>query len=110
MAFEEVERLGAVAAAPERLAGRGAEAADLLGVRGTALRAFDRAARRRSDAVGAELLAAFGADPVGRPGGREDCLDPDVTVAGGVERGADVPPDHLRGRTAGISRGDDDSV
>src|SRR4028118_2359134 len=43
MAFEKVERLGAGAAAPQRLAGRGAEPADLLGVRAVALRALDGA-------------------------------------------------------------------
>src|SRR5688500_16911038 len=41
MAFEQVERLQAGAAAPLRLAGRRAEAADLFGLARSALRAGD---------------------------------------------------------------------
>jgi hypothetical protein len=72
MAFEKVERLGAGAAAPQCLAGRGAEAANLFGVGAVALRAVDgaRAGRhRRRDAVGVQLLAPLRGDPVGGPGG-----------------------------------------
>src|SRR3712207_5193505 len=50
VAFEQVERLGAGAAAPQRLAGRRAEAADLLGLARAALRALNGAAARRGDA------------------------------------------------------------
>src|SRR5438309_3862957 len=113
MAFEQVERLRAVAAAPQRLARGGAEAADLLGLRGAALRAGGRAlagGHGRGDAVGVELGAAFGRDPVGGPGGREGGLDADVAVARGVECVADIALDDLGGGAAGIGRGNDDAV
>src|SRR5205085_10914038 len=100
VAFEQVERLRAVAAAPEGLARGRAETADLLRLHGPALRAVHRAFGRRGDAVSGELGPAFRGDPVGGPGGREHGLDRDVAVAGGVERIADVAFDDVAGRAA----------
>src|SRR5688572_24864863 len=81
MAFEQVERLGAGAAAPLGLAGRRPEAADLLGIRGAALRAGDAALARgvgRRDAIVAQLPLALLADPGRGPGRRQHGVDPDV--------------------------------
>src|SRR5690348_12077765 len=98
-ALETVERLGAGAAAPKRLAGRGAEAAQFLGVVRRAARAGDRltverrvtlALRRRRDAVGGELGAALGGDPVGGPGRTEFGADRHGREARGVQRLADI--------------------
>src|SRR5206468_2340224 len=99
VAFEQVEGLGAVAAAPQRLARRRAEPADLLGMDGTALRALHRSARGWRDSVGVQPVAAGGRDPVGGPGRRKSGLDANGTVAGGVESVANVALDHLRRRT-----------
>src|SRR5262245_13225688 len=78
-ALEVIERLAAVDAAVQRLAGGRAELAELLGVQAAALRtahlrglaeqaALAGAAGRRGDAVVAQRLAALDADPVGGPG------------------------------------------
>src|SRR3712207_1793570 len=80
MAFEQVERLEAGKAAPERLARRRAEPAHLLRIGRSALRTFGGSAARghwRRHAVVAELPPPFLADPVGRSGLRKPGIDGD---------------------------------
>ena len=84
MAFEIVERLQAIEAPEERLAGGGAKRRNYFGVGGTALRAgddffltqqgvfIDTRGFGRGDAEVAQFLPPGFAQPVGRPGGTED--------------------------------------
>src|SRR5438270_8884943 len=81
MALEIIERLATALAAPQRLAGSGAEFGKHFGILGAALRtahlklAEQRAARasppRRRDAVFFQLSAAVVAHPVSGPGRRQ---------------------------------------
>ena len=73
MALEQVERLQAVAAAPQRLARGGAEAADFLGLDRAALRAGDFAPARGdgglnlpgvNEALRADLLTGQGSQTI----------------------------------------------
>ena len=93
-----------------RLAQRGHASARRARHEADARRRRALASRRagRRDAVAAQLVAPFGADPVAGPGRRALHADPRRAEAGAVERGDDALLDHLGRRAAGIGRRDDD--
>lgn len=66
--------------------------------------------RRRSDAISAEFLAAFVADPVGGPWRRKRGFDAHMRETSFIKRAADRLLDVKRRRAASVSRRDDDAI